>query len=126
MRGFGGFDFMFTFMPILFFVFFALILGIIIARLVRGAKRERKNNQSPRLTVEATVASKRMQVGSNMHRSDDMMTNHTYSKYFVTFQFESGDRLELPVTGQEYGMLIEHDRGKLTFQGTRYLGFARM
>lgn len=125
MRGFGGFDFMFTFMPILFGAFFALILGVIILSLVRSAKREHKNNQSPRLTVEATVASKRMQVGSNMHRNDDMMAHHTYSKYFVTFQFQSGDRLELPVTGQEYGMLIEHDHGQLTFQGTRYLGFVR-
>lgn len=121
----GGFNMMFTFMPVLFGVVFLLILGIIIAQLVRGAKREHKNNQSPRLTVEATVASKRMQVGSNMHHNDDMMTHHTYSKYYVTFQFASGDRLELPVTGQEYGMLIEQDRGQLTFQGTRYLGFVR-
>lgn len=29
------------------------------------------------------------------------------------------------VSGQEYGMLIEGDHGKLTFQGTRYLEFQR-
>ena len=33
--------------------------------------------------------------------------------------------MELPVTGPEYGMLAEGDRGRLTFQGTRYLGFER-
>ena len=28
--------------------------------------------------------------------------------------------------GQDYGMLVEGDRGRLTFQGTRYLDFQRM
>ena len=38
---------------------------------------------------------------------------------------ESGDRMELSVTGREYGMLSEGDAGRLSFQGTRYLGFER-
>ena len=118
MIGFGVFQ-------ILFFLMFALVIGVFIVSFVRGAKREHKNNHSPRLTVEATVAAKRMQVGNNVHNNGDMMMHNTYSKYFATFQFASGDRLELPVTGSEYGMLIEGDHGMLTFQGTRYLGFAR-
>ena len=44
---------------------------------------------------------------------------------FVTFQIESGDRMELNVAGHAFGMLIEGDRGNLIFQGTRYLGFKR-
>ena len=43
----------------------------------------------------------------------------------MTFQVESGDRIELNVSGPEYGMLVEGDRGDLSFQGTRYLGFER-
>jgi len=38
---------------------------------------------------------------------------------------ESGDRFELQLQGQEYGLLVEGDRGKLTFQGTRFLEFQR-
>ena len=49
----------------------------------------------------------------------------TDTSYYVTFQVESGDRMELSVTGSEYGMLVEGDEGKLSFQGTRYLGFER-
>ncbi len=49
----------------------------------------------------------------------------TSTTYFVTFQVDSGDRMELPVGGYEFGMLAEGDRGKLSFQGTRYLGFQR-
>lgn len=29
------------------------------------------------------------------------------------------------MTGRDYGMLFEGDRGTLHFQGTRYLGFDR-
>jgi hypothetical protein len=51
---------------------------------------------------------------------------HTSTSYYVTFQVASGDRMELHVSGREYGILIEGDYGKLTFQGTRYLGFQRI
>jgi len=44
----------------------------------------------------------------------------------VTFLVESGDRIELCVSGTEYGMLVEGDTGRLTFQGTRYLSFERI
>lgn len=47
------------------------------------------------------------------------------STYYVTFQVESGDRMEFAVSGNEYGMLVEGDKGSLTFQGTRYLSFLR-
>jgi hypothetical protein len=33
--------------------------------------------------------------------------------------------MEFGVRDTEYGMLAEGDTGKLTFQGTRYLGFER-
>ena len=49
----------------------------------------------------------------------------TFTSYYVTFQVESGDRMELEVDGSDYGMLVEGDIGKLSFQGTRYLGFER-
>ena len=122
-----GFDLMGAVFPIVFIAVFGLVLFTIISNLVGNAKRERKNDASPRVTVQAKVVSKRMQVGENRHRNgnDDMMHSYTYSKYFVTFEFESGDRLEMPVDGSDYGLLVEGDQGRLTFQGTRYLGFQR-
>lgn len=81
-----------------------------------------KNNHSPRLTVPATVVAKRTEV--SRHHTDNTMA-HTFTTYYVTFQVESGDRMELEVDGSDYGMLVEGDIGKLSFQGTRYLGFER-
>ena len=47
------------------------------------------------------------------------------TSYYVTFEVKSGDRMELAVTGKEYGQMVEGDVGELSFQGTRFLGFDR-
>ena len=122
-----GFALMDRLFPLMFLVVFIFIISTIVGSLVSGAKRKHKNDQSPRVTADAKVVSKRMQVGQNRQSSgdNDMMRSYTYSKYFVTFEFESGDRLEPPVDGSDYGLLVEGDTGKLSFQGTRYLGFQR-
>ena len=109
---------------ILFFLIFALVIGLFIVTAVRGIRQWHRNNNSPRLTVDAAVAAKRTEV-SHHHHHGAGSTHHTSTWYYVTFQVESGDRMELPVSGREYGLLAEGDRGRLTFQGTRYLGFAR-
>ena len=107
----------------LIFIVFIGVFGIIIASFVREGKRWHKNNQSPRLTVEATVVAKR--TNYTRHSSGEHHTSHTTSTYFATFQVASGDRMELQMPGQEYGLIIEGDFGDLTFQGTRFLSFAR-
>lgn len=108
-----------TLFPILFITIFLVVIGTFIAVGVRGAKEWHSNNQSPVLTVEAQVVSRRQNVSH--HRDSGSST-----WYYVTFQVESGDRMELSMSGREYGLLAEGDRGRLTFQGTRYLGFERV
>lgn len=120
--GMGGFDLMFSIFPFLFITVFVIVIGTFIVMAVRGAVTWSKNNASPRLTVSAQVVTKRTQV-SHHHHQDSM--GHTSTAYYATFQVESGDRMELHVSGSEYGMLAEGDAGDLTFQGTRYLGFER-
>ena len=110
---FGG---IFRIFPILFLFMFALVFGLILSTLFRSAKQNRINNQSPRITSEATVVTRRTQV-----RGD-----HAHTTYFATFQFESGDRMELMIPHNRFGYLVEGDRGKLTFQGTRFVSFERI
>ena len=93
---------------------------------VRGIRQWNKNNYSPRLTVEAVVVAKRTNVTHHHHGGvNEHHHYHTSTSYYVTFQVQSGDRMELHMSGQEYGMLVEGDHGLLSFQGTRYLGFER-
>ena len=106
---------------VMFFLIFFLILGMFLFMIVKGLSTWNKNNQSPRLTVDATVVAKRTDV--THHHGNDMATHSTW--YYATFQVESGDRIEFAVDGMEYGMLAEGDTGKLSFQGTRYLSFER-
>lgn len=115
-------DTMFAVFPILFTLVFLLVFGTILYTIIGNIKREHKNNHSPRLTVEAKVVSKRTNFrrSSNHHGSG---VGHT--TYYVTFEVNSGDRMELNMAGTEYGLLVEGDFGELTFQGTRYLGFQR-
>ena len=117
--GYPGFGMTFSIMRIMVPVIFVLVFGIIIVTMVRGVGEWNKNNQSPKLTVPVTVVAKR----SDVHRGIETM--HTFTSYYVTFQVESGDRMEFEVSDMEYGMLAEGDWGMLTFQGTRYLNFQR-
>lgn len=107
---------------VLFYLFFFLILAVFVVTAVRGLVQWNRNNASPRLTVPARVVAKRTRVG---HSGGHNTAHHTYTRYYVTFQVESGDRMELAVAGEEYGLLAEGDEGDLSFQGTRYKGFER-
>ena len=106
----------------LFAIVFIVIILTFAFVLISNILTWTKNSTSPRLTVPAVVRTKRSQVGRT-HGANNIA--HHYTRYFVTFEFESGDRLELKVDSSEYGLLAEGDCGMLSFQGTRYLGFVR-
>lgn len=114
--GFGLFEMLFT-------LSFVAVFGIFIVVGVRSLRQWNKNNHSPRLSVPAAVVAKRTNVA--YHHTGHHTGHHTSTTYYVTFQVESGDRMELQVDGTDYGLLVEGDNGHLTFQGTRYLGFDR-
>lgn len=106
---------MFTLFPVFFAAIFIIVICGFIFVFVKIFKDAKYNNSQPRLTVNAKVISKRTRVTGE----------HTSTYYYVTFEVESGDRMELVVKGHESGMMIEGDQGKLTFQGNRFLGFER-
>lgn len=117
--GFGMFGIMFS-------LVFMLVFGMIIMTFVKGISQWNKNNNSPRLTVPATVVAKRTNVSHHHHGGvNEHHHHHTSTTYYVTFEVQSGDRMELCMSGNEYGLLVEGDYGMLSFQGTRYLGFER-
>lgn len=119
-------DALFTIVPIIVFIGFITVFGLIIFFIIRGISTWKYNNAQPRLTVLAKVVSKRENITTHAHNDTNNFSHtSTSTDYFVTFQVESGDRIEFRVDGNEYGLLIEQDEGNLTFQGTRYLGFTR-
>ena len=109
---------------IMFFLVFFLVFGMILVSVIKGVGQWNQNNNSPRLTVPVTVVSKRTNV-SHHHHAGEHHHSTTSTTYYVTFQEESGDRMELRLGGSQYGLIVEGDRGLLTFQGTRFLNFER-
>ncbi|MEY9977008.1 DUF2500 domain-containing protein [Lysinibacillus sp. RC79] len=115
MVGFDEFSYAPSFISIIFFIVF----GIMAFTIIRGILQWSKNNNEPVLTVPAKVVTKR----SNTRGGSGNSSAHT--SYYVTFEVQSGDRLELKMNGHDYGQLADGDFGLLTFQGTRYHAFER-
>jgi hypothetical protein len=130
-NAFGGrffMELMFGIFPIFFIAIFIIVIGVFVVTIGKGIARWSKNNNSPVLTVDASVVTKRDAYRQyHHHGAGDVGMHHTtYSTtYYVTFQVQSGDRMELQVDENQYGLLVEGDFGKLTFQGTRFLDFKR-
>ncbi len=110
---FGGMGIFITF----FVIIFTLVIGMFIFIAVKAISQWSKNNHSPVLTVPAEVVAKRSDT-SGGHGDSSANT-----WYYVTFQVQSGDRMELSVPDKEFGLLAEEDLGILTFQGTSFQGF---
>lgn len=119
--------------PILFLVVFLLVIGTFVYVIISGLVRFFKNKASPQLVVLARVVAKRTETGSSpghtychgtshYHRSH----SHTFTRYFITFELEDKERIELQVTGRDYGLIAEEDKGRLTYQGTRFQWFDRI
>ena len=117
---------MFTIFPVIFVIIFVTIFGLIIFSIVKGIGTWNYNNAQPKLTVSAKIVSKRENISTSMHNdADNFSHSSTSTTYFITFEVESKDRMEFCVNANEYGLLAEQDKGDLTFQGSRYLGFKR-
>ena len=113
---------------IMFFIAFTLIVGTIIVNSIKGISEWSNNNKQPILDINCKVVSKRMSIshsGSHTDSNGIHHSGHSHTTYYITFEFESNDRMEFIVNGKEYGMIAENDYGKLKFQGTRFLEFNR-
>ncbi|CAG9621733.1 hypothetical protein BACCIP111883_02506 [Sutcliffiella rhizosphaerae] len=110
------------FFELFFFIILFAIISVFCFIIFNGLKEWKYNNNQPELTVAAIVVTKRMDV-SHSSLSDTNSSSHT--TYYVTFQVESGDRMEFMVDGKDYSQIVEEDKGKLNFKGRRFLGFER-
>ncbi|MCG7379663.1 MULTISPECIES: DUF2500 domain-containing protein [Paenibacillus] len=112
---------MFDLFGTVFPIVFVLIIGIVLLSVGKEVWRWGRNNTEPLLTVPSRITGRRMQVSQSHAESG----SSARTLYYVTFEVESGDRLEFKVRGEEYGLCSEGDEGRLSFKGTRYVGFER-
>ncbi|HSP47230.1 MAG TPA: DUF2500 domain-containing protein [Clostridiaceae bacterium] len=122
--GFGGFGF-FGLIPMVVFFGFILVFALIGIQVIKGIAEWNRNNNSPKVTTQARVVTKRTNVSHhhNAGMNNTAATSHTSTTYYATFETENKERIEFHIAGEDYGMLAEGDTGTLTYQGSRYLGY---
>ncbi len=74
------------------------------------------HRHDPRLTVPATVTEQRMETFT-------INRNPMYTVYFVTFQVDGGERMELRASDQWYHALSAGTAGRVTFKGRELIRF---
>ena len=74
---------------------------------------QRTINESPVEHDHVTVIGKRASYRNNL------------TSYYTTFEFDDGNRLECRLSGQQYGLLVEGDKGILEHQYIRFISFER-
>ncbi|WP_339302822.1 DUF2500 domain-containing protein [Paenibacillus sp. FSL R5-0519] len=117
--GLNEFGAMGAFVSIFIGAVFLIVAGVIVYAIISGVRTWSSNNAAALLTLHSAVVAKRTEVSGGS--GDSSAT----TRYYVTFEFDNGERIELIVGGNHYGMLAEHDRGMLTYQGTRFKHFER-
>jgi hypothetical protein len=114
-----GDQFMFSAVPVLVGITFIIVIGIFIFTMVKGLTQYAANNEKPIETVPARI------IGKRPHTWGGAGDTSAHTSYYVTFEVESGERIEIPVQDNFYGMHVEGDTGMLTHQGTRMMSFER-
>lgn len=112
-------NFMFSVVPFFIFIVFAIVIMIFITSLVKGTGQYFRNNRTPEENIPARLVAKR----THTWGGHGNMSAHT--SYYSTFETETGDRLEFPVSSEFSGMHVEGDTGMLTHRGTRFINFER-
>ena len=97
------------------------LIAVFILRFGGNFKEWKQNQQHPRLAVEVLISSKRT------HHTHHYIKGRQIGKgtitYYVTFQLDDGDHIEVKMSEKEYDMLFVGKRGILTFQGTKFFMF---
>jgi hypothetical protein len=97
----------------------AIVISILATLIIRGLGQWSRNNASPIITTAARVATKRSEVHGGGGES------RARTAYFATFETSTAERRELALPAREFGLIADGDTGQLTYQGTRFKGFAR-
>ena len=75
----------------MFYIMFFLVFAMFIFVFVKGISEWVHNNNSPRLSVDAKIVDKRM---ATHHHHSNGHHHHSHT-YHITFEVQSGDRMEL-------------------------------
>lgn len=99
----------------------AIVLLMLVAKITGKVNVEERTGRKPVYNIQAEVKGKRMLVEAD---PDHPAVPHT--RYFVTFHKRDGNRVEMEVPGEDYGLAAEGDEGILVYaKGDEFIVFKR-
>lgn len=99
----------------------AILLLMLVARLTSRVNIEEKQGRKPVYNIQAVVKGKRTLIEASGDNPNVPVT-----RYFVTFHKRDGNRVEMEVPGEDYGLAAEGDEGILVYsKGDEFIVFKR-
>ena len=100
----------------------AILLLMLVAKLTGRVNVEEKQGRKPVYNIQATVKGKRTLI-----EADPAIPGVPKTRYFLTFHKRDGNRVEMEVPGEDYGLAAEGDEGVLVYEkGDAFIVFKRM
>ena len=99
----------------------AILLLMLVSKLTSMVDVEAREGRKPVYNMEAVVKGKRTLV-----EADPENPGASHTLYYVTFHKRDGNRVEMQVPGQDYGLAAEGDEGILVYsKGDEFIVFKR-
>ncbi len=99
----------------------AILLLMLVAKLTGKVNVEERQGRKPVYNIQAEVKGKRTLVEADPENPAIPRT-----RYFLTFHKRDGNRVEMEVPGEDYGLAAEGDEGVLVYtKGDAFIVFKR-
>ena len=99
----------------------AILLLMLVAKLTGKGNVEEWEGRKPIYNMEAEVKGKRTLIEADPENPAVPRT-----RYFITFHKRDGNRVEMEVPGEDYGLAAEGDEGVLVYsKGDEFIVFKR-
>lgn len=99
----------------------AILLLMLVAKVTGMIHIEEKQGVKPIYNIEAVVKGKRTLVEADPENPAIPKTS-----YFITFHKRDGNRVEMRVPGEDYGLAAEGDEGILVYRDDEFVVFKRI
>ena len=100
----------------------AILLLMLVAKFTSRVQIEEKQGRKPVYNIQAAVKGKRTLI-----EADPENPNIPKTRYFMTFHKRDGNRVEMEVPGEDYGLAAEGDEGILVYaKGDEFIVFKRL
>jgi hypothetical protein len=135
--GFGLFGIVFAVMFVVVCAFIIFVIVMMATQVARMGRQRAANAAAPEVQAQARVIGKRVEnLGQSMSGGMPALpSRHTvvvrmgddtvYQRNLISFEQPGGERFEIEVPSDQYGLIAEGDSGTVTMKGTEFVAFAR-